>query len=60
MWTGLITEVNPSGDRVRVRVEGALPVIAEVTASAVAELDLAAGGEVWLSLKATDIEVYEV
>ena len=43
---------------VRVGVEGEMPVVAEVTPAAVRELDLAEGGEVWVSVKATEITVY--
>jgi len=58
VWPGLAAELHPAGDRARVRVAGAVPLIAEVTAAAVAELGLADGGPVWASVKATDIDVY--
>lgn len=51
-----VTEVEPLGDRVRVRC-GSLS--ADVTLQAVAELDLAPGVEVMLSVKATEVAVYE-
>jgi molybdate transport system ATP-binding protein len=47
-----------SGDRARIRIAGAVPLIAEVTAAAVAELHLADGGPVWASVKATEIDTY--
>ena len=40
------------------RVEGEVPIVAEVTPAALAELKLREGGEVWLSFKATDVGVY--
>ncbi|MHB8664187.1 MAG: ABC transporter ATP-binding protein [Acidimicrobiales bacterium] len=58
VWTGDAVELHPVGDRARVRVSGPVPLIAEVTTGAVAELDLAAGGRVWASVKATDIDAY--
>jgi len=58
VWQGEATELHLSGDRARVRVSGSLPLIAEVTAGAVAELHLAEAGPVWASVKATDIDVY--
>ena len=58
VWPGQAGELHMSGDRARVRVDGPVPIIAEVTAAAVADLDLAAGGRVWASLKATDVDVY--
>jgi molybdate transport system ATP-binding protein len=55
---GPITALQPSHDRVRVVIDGQPPVIAAVTPSAVAELALTKGAEVWLSLKAVDVDVY--
>lgn len=46
------------GDRVRVGLDGPPALIADVTAAAVADLRLAAGEQVWVSLKATDLEAY--
>jgi molybdate transport system ATP-binding protein len=43
---------------VRVTVDGAPPVLADVTAAAVAELDLVAGAQVWVAVKATEISAY--
>ena len=40
-------------------VRGSPPVVAEVTPAAVAELKLADGGPVWVSVKATEVAVYE-
>ena len=57
-WPGTATELFAAGDRARIRVDGPVPLIAEVTAAAVADLDLAAGGAVWAALKATEIDVY--
>ena len=59
VWSGEVAELHPAGDRARVRVVGAVPLVAEVTAASVAELALADGGRVWASVKATDIDVYE-
>jgi len=58
VWAGRAGELYPVGDRARVRIDGPVPLIAEVTAAAVAELGLAAGGAVWASLKATDVDAY--
>jgi molybdate transport system ATP-binding protein len=58
VWRGRATGIELMGDRVRVRVDGAVPLVAEVTPAAVAELGLHAGGEVWTSFKATDVAVY--
>jgi molybdate transport system ATP-binding protein len=66
-WPAMVTDVE--GDHDRVRVVLAVPgpsgsgdsdaIVAEVTASAVADLDLAPGAAVWASVKAVDLVVYE-
>jgi molybdate transport system ATP-binding protein len=58
VWPGEAGDLHVAGDRARVRIEGAVPLIAEVTPAAVAELHLAEGGPIWASVKATDIETY--
>jgi molybdate transport system ATP-binding protein len=58
VWHGRASALDFQGDRVRVGVEGDMPIIAEVTPAAVRELDLAEGSEVWVSVKATEITVY--
>ena len=57
-WPGTVVEVDALGDRVRVRIEGAVPIVAEVTADAVRELGLAPGHAVVASVKATEVSVY--
>jgi molybdate transport system ATP-binding protein len=52
-----VTELEPHGDRVRVR---AGDLSADVTAQAVAELDLAPGTEVTFSVKANEVSVYRI
>jgi molybdate transport system ATP-binding protein len=60
VWAGRITALDRLVDRVHVRVDAPVPLTAAVTPAAVADLDLAVGGDVWLSVKATEIEVYPV
>ncbi|MBM3974859.1 MAG: ABC transporter ATP-binding protein [Planctomycetes bacterium] len=50
-------EALPSGRRVR--FDGEMPLVAEVTAAAVAELGIAVGRPLWLALKATEVRVAE-
>ncbi|HEX9970385.1 MAG TPA: ABC transporter ATP-binding protein [Acidimicrobiales bacterium] len=54
---GTVRHVHRDGERVRVEVDGPVPVVAEVTAAAVADLVLAAGTEVWAAVKATELSV---
>ncbi len=58
VWRGRARGVELYGDRARVRIDGEVPIVAEVTPAALAELRLAEGGDVWLSFKATDVSVY--
>ena len=42
----------------RIHVDGEVPLVAEVTPAAVAELGLVEGTEVFTSVKATELSVY--
>ena len=55
---GAAETLDVVGDRVRVRVQGTVPIVAEVTPAAAAELRLADGGPVWATVKATEVVVY--
>ncbi|MET0627415.1 MAG: ABC transporter ATP-binding protein [Acidimicrobiia bacterium] len=58
VWSGRIQGTDLLGDRVRVHVEGLVPLVAEVTTGAVSELGLADDVEVWASVKATELTIY--
>ena len=60
VWRGLVRGADLLGDRVRIHVDGPVPVVAEVTAAAVGELGLHEGVDVWATVKATDLSVYAV
>ena len=57
-WAATVADLEADRDRIRVTLAGPVPVTAEVTAGAVAELDLVPGAEVWASVKATEVDVY--
>jgi molybdate transport system ATP-binding protein len=57
-WPGQISAVDLMGDRVRVRMDGAPPITAEVPPAAVDQLKLDDGGELWASVSPADITVY--
>jgi molybdate transport system ATP-binding protein len=59
-WRARIDGFDQLDDRVRVRLGGDLPLVAEVTPASVAELGLVEGGEVWASVKATEIDAYPI
>ena len=57
-WPATVVSVDLDGGRVRVRLEGRIPIVAEVTAAAADELALVPGTPAWVSVKATQIEIY--
>jgi molybdate transport system ATP-binding protein len=57
---GQVDSIELLGDRVRVRVAGPVPLIAEITTAARHDLDLREGTAVWTSFKATDVTVFPV
>ncbi len=57
-WPGRIAGLEQHGDTVRVRLDARPAVLADVTAVAVADLDLAVGSPVWAAVKATEIHTY--
>jgi molybdate transport system ATP-binding protein len=58
VWRGRVHGTDLLGERVRIHVDGPVPLVAEVTPSAAADLGLADGVEVWTSVKATDLVSY--
>jgi molybdate transport system ATP-binding protein len=59
VWPGTVAGLELLTDRVRVQVTGSPSALVDVTPAAVADLDLADGKAVWLSAKATDLDVYD-
>jgi|TARA_B100000959_G_scaffold224718_1_gene238577 molybdate transport system ATP-binding protein len=58
VWEATVTELQPAFDRVRVVLDGPLPIVAEVTPAAVEVLGLVPGASVWAAVKATEITVH--
>ena len=58
VWQGETENIDLHGERVRVRVNGPVPLVAEITPSAVRDLHLHAGAPVWIAVKATEVSVY--
>jgi molybdate transport system ATP-binding protein len=58
IWPGQISAVDLMGDRVRVRIDGTPGITAEVAPSAVDELQLDDGGELWATVQPSAIKVY--
>ncbi len=57
-WRGRIDTVEPVGDRLRVRVDGLPPIVAEVTPGAATDVGLTESTDVWVAVKATEVDVY--
>ena len=57
-WPAKITGLTLLADRVRLNLDGQPSALVDVTPAAVAELSLDPGTQVWLTVKATDLEVY--
>jgi molybdate transport system ATP-binding protein len=58
VWPGTVTGLELLTDRVRAQITGRPSALVDLTPDAVAELDLIEGRPVWLSAKATDLDVY--
>jgi len=57
-WQARVTGLTLLADRVRLDLDGQPPALVDVTPAAVADLSLHSGSQVWLTAKATDLEVY--
>ncbi|MEN0128852.1 MAG: ABC transporter ATP-binding protein [Brevundimonas sp.] len=57
-WPATIAGLTMLTDRVRIDLAGAPSAVVDVTPAAVAELGLSPGDQVYLSAKATELEVY--
>jgi molybdate transport system ATP-binding protein len=58
VWEGTIGGLEMLADRVRAQVEGRPNALVDLTPAAVAELDLRPGMHVWLTAKATEVDIY--
>jgi molybdate transport system ATP-binding protein len=57
-WPAKVTGLSLLADRVRLDLDGQPSALVDITPAAVADLSLAPGSQVWLTVKATDLEVY--
>jgi molybdate transport system ATP-binding protein len=58
VWPARLAGAVPHGGTVRCELEGEVPLVADVTAAAFAELGLAPGSRVWAVVKASEVAVY--
>lgn len=57
-WRGTVSAIDLHGDAARVHVDGPVPIVAEITASGLAELGLVEGAMTWVSVKATEVDLF--
>jgi molybdate transport system ATP-binding protein len=58
VWRATVVGATPHGGTVRCELAGEVPLIADVTETAFAELGLVPGAEVWATVKASEVAVY--
>jgi molybdate transport system ATP-binding protein len=58
VWVAIVADIDRRADRVRVRLDGTVPLVAEITPAALDALALRPGDTIWASVKATEITTY--
>ncbi|MBA3248734.1 MAG: ABC transporter ATP-binding protein [Geodermatophilaceae bacterium] len=58
VWPARVVGVTPYGETLRIDLDGPVPLTADVTPEAAAELQLVHGAEVWAVVKASEIAAY--
>ncbi|WP_116246598.1 ABC transporter ATP-binding protein [Nocardiopsis sp. FIRDI 009] len=58
LWRLTVEGVERFGDQVRVRLAGSVPLSADISPAALAELGLVRGAPVWAGVKAAEVECY--
>jgi molybdate transport system ATP-binding protein len=57
-WPATVTSVDLEGRRARIGLDGPVPIVAEITTAALNELVLTPDSPAWVSVKATEVEIY--
>ncbi|HEX6787128.1 MAG TPA: TOBE domain-containing protein, partial [Acidimicrobiales bacterium] len=58
VWPATVADIDRQADRIRVRLDGAVPLVAEITPGALDDLALHPGDQLWATVKATEITTY--
>jgi molybdate transport system ATP-binding protein len=58
VWRATVVDIDVHPDRVRVTLDGVVPLVAEITPSSLAALALAPGDEAYASVKASEVATY--
>ncbi len=59
-WRATIDAIDINDDQARVHLDGPIPIVAQITAGALADLALAEGAELWVAIKATEIDHWPI
>jgi molybdate transport system ATP-binding protein len=57
-WPATIAGIQRHGDNLRIQLDGPVPVAADITPAAAAQLNLSTGQPVWAAVKATETRAY--
>jgi molybdate transport system ATP-binding protein len=57
-WPAVVDVLDLANDHVRVHLDGPVPIVAQITPAALADLRLAEGSQVWVAVKATEVELF--
>lgn len=58
VWPVTVVGLQPVAGRLRVELEGPVPLTAEITPNGAADLDVMPGRQFWAAVKATDVEAF--
>ena len=58
LWAATVADIDRQADPIRVRLDGPVPLVAEITPAALDDLALHPGDHLWASVKATEITTY--
>jgi molybdate transport system ATP-binding protein len=57
-WPATVDAIDLHDDHVRVHLDGAVPIVAQITPAALAALRLSEGTHTWVAVKAAEIDLY--
>lgn len=55
-WRAIVDALDIHVEQVRVHLDGPIPIVAQITAASLAALTIAEGDELWVAVKATEID----
>ncbi len=58
VWLGTVADIDRLGDRARIGISGPIPVVAEITTTALDALELRPGDPIHVAVKATEIDTF--